>query len=848
MPDLPATTKKVILELESKNLSLAAKEISKLSKEISSLMKQNMTFSKAFDKSFNKGIKNTKKLTVKQELYNKALKRTMQLFGKWNSQLNQTAKSLAKGIISIKSVEILQKYNLQMIKATVGARQHNISLKSLNSTFSSLSKSIHMTTMEVAELFNSFRADAPIVNEKMFAKLSKNIEKVVGPSKEAVDAMMKEVIALQNLYPGLIKDTITLTKEGTKRIREQMNFAIHEGKFSAAQARRINDYLGQQSEVTKEKRAELATLKEFEQHSFRISMLLANALLPALKKIGTVFEKNKDSIKKFFDFLGWLIGKAIKHWEIFLGMWGISKLALPIMGKRMMGRAAGRAAGAAAGGAAGGGIGGAMMSSAKWLVAHPAVIAIIVAAAAAAAIVYYANELRKAKNVGAEAKSKFGRQSEYFNKRADIFNATVKGSEERKQQLAGLDKKYGKISTSYHAVKEKEKQKKADEEQAKINAAKMDEVKAIELFEKRLQIVSKAVEGQAKNVAVRMKQMQITGQIRPGTIEGDVGKTISRYKQEQQLVIKRLTAARETLKTQEKNEASLQAQSETQNTINKLAAIEYGLQEKIYNVVKNISKVMETRIKLSQLDAQFANMRVQLADNYAIGVGASVKLRMQEYEANKKLTIDLEKKLSLIDREIATTGITDKLRSDRKEAEIEIYQIMMKQAQITRSIRDGWVEAVASMNTGAGTFSKIVMDQTKNTAQALRTARGAAVYSARSGGLTGYGTPERFTSRAGFVSGTAGVGTGFGRGQAYQTTNQAAFGQTAMEITHRAIGKFYEALASQVKVGLTSALIDDKGGFRTAALAGSQNIVINIYDKTGKKSDEFDALVSNNSY
>ena len=72
--------------------------------------------------------------------------------------------------------------------------------------------------------------------------------------------------------------------------------------------------------------------------------------------------------------------------------------------------------------------------------------------------------------------------------------------------------------------------------------------------------------------------------------------------------------------------------------------------------------------------------------------------------------------------------------------------IQQRMASTTRAIRDGWISAIGAMNTGAGTFSKIVMDQTKNTAEAARAL--GAIISSKTGAFgagAGYARSERFT-------------------------------------------------------------------------------------------------------
>jgi hypothetical protein len=171
--------------------------------------------------------------------------------------------------------------------------------------------------------------------------------------------------------------------------------------------------------------------------------------------------------------------------------------------------------------------------------------------------------------------------------------------------------------------------------------------------------------------------------------------------------------------------------------------------------------------QISQLETQYMQTMVQLADNYAMGMGASVKLRMRHFDT-------LQNEVGLAKTQLADLFVKNKgeestqaFITKRLELENQIASKQLAMAQTAKSVRDGWISSIQAMNTGAGAFSKIVMTQTKATGMSIRMAEDAekaggakAVRSALSGsGGGGFGTSERYSA----------YGPPVARGGAYDT-------------------------------------------------------------------------------
>jgi len=117
--------------------------------------------------------------------------------------------------------------------------------------------------------------------------------------------------------------------------------------------------------------------------------------------------------------------------------------------------------------------------------------------------------------------------------------------------------------------------------------------------------------------------------------------------------------------------------------------------------------------------------QVQLAQNLAMGVGASASMIFQQVQAVERVIQVLQKQRSemelIYQSQMATAEAAGnvelartlefQMTSQLLELDNKITAERSKQAGLSKTIRDGWVSAVSSMMTGEGMFTKIVVDQ-----------------------------------------------------------------------------------------------------------------------------------------
>ncbi len=186
--------------------------------------------------------------------------------------------------------------------------------------------------------------------------------------------------------------------------------------------------------------------------------------------------------------------------------------------------------------------------------------------------------------------------------------------------------------------------------------------------------------------------------------------------------------------------------------------------------------VKDFALELQSSAEAVAQSQVSLADNLAMGIAASSEMRMQASDQIAKNITILQEKMLLIDRteaqsmkdkviaqqkmisarneeeKMAAQGELDKaemsllkVNKDRLDTENSIYGKMQQQAQLLRTLRDGYISAINAMNTGAGVFSKIIIDQNKNLGILMQ--QGLSPVAIRTGSSAGgFLSSERFTS------------------------------------------------------------------------------------------------------
>ena len=199
-----------------------------------------------------------------------------------------------------------------------------------------------------------------------------------------------------------------------------------------------------------------------------------------------------------------------------------------------------------------------------------------------------------------------------------------------------------------------------------------------------------------------------------------------------------------------------------------------GIKTSIKNKDADITNIRIQAIHASDMliqrqasEGSIIEANIGLMDNYAIGVKASAEMRQQAMGVYSKQLDEQNKQIDVAKQKIKEEQDQKK---DTQKLEIELNQLMLgrvqtiqKMSDLSKSMRDGWVDAINAMTIGSGRISKIVMNSKENTGMMLQFVKGA-VTSMRSGavGKGGFGSSEQFdASGVGAFKGNHGTGQGY---------------------------------------------------------------------------------------
>jgi len=177
---------------------------------------------------------------------------------------------------------------------------------------------------------------------------------------------------------------------------------------------------------------------------------------------------------------------------------------------------------------------------------------------------------------------------------------------------------------------------------------------------------------------------------------------------------------------------------------------------------------IETQEKInSALEAQ-----ISLVDSAGMGLKAQVGARKQLMDQIGQEIGLLNEQASLFQQALRDAQQKEKFAKSEEEArqaraeerqygnklldlDVKRTQLMQKQAEISKSMREGWISAISAMTTGAGVFTRIVIDQNKRLGN-LQFAAPDRLATLRGGGILGGRSESAQWSPGGFREGAAG--------------------------------------------------------------------------------------------
>ncbi len=596
----------------------------------------------------------------------------------------------------ISSSQFLYKYDKALVSLSVRASSFGASLSVLESSLEKTSKGISLTRMETMELFKEYQRSVRFVSLEQFDKMMKIIQNTTGTNVEAMKELESAIMAIEKIDPVLADIAIRMADATAEQIKN------YEKMLSIK-------LFGEKIDIN--------------QYRVLLGMVSANRFLTQYEK--QKLEYNKEYLKD--------IGTIKRTWE------SIGKFF--------------------------GGIG-------KKIVT---------------ALVITPKEKEKMAEEEAAEKELWGPISlptilVKRKKRGRITQRGQYGFEREKPGYREIEKEtpeYWKIAEERNIItKEEYNAKKAE----KIAEGKLINTKMDLLYRKMInKEVSKTIEIQKTLNIATIEGMAITGQIDYGTINESINKTISlidsqvaskrallkELEKNQKVSLKEILSNNEILGTDKEIYFAMQKRGVSHITELENITLQKNLRKDIVSAEKEILKVSlsvlkvrEYTTKVVQNEADLASKMVRLADNYAIGIGASMDMRLKEFNQLTKVIQEHEKNLQQVRIRRALDKDNLALKAEELELQKKIMDVTLQQASAVKSMRSGWVEAVAALSTGMGVFTEIIMSAEKGTAQAARL-KGIVLtpFSGAYGKGYGYDVSEKFSPYQEF-----GVGGGRRRG------------------------------------------------------------------------------------
>jgi len=731
-----------------------------------------------FSKRIEKAIKKNKELIESQDDLKYATKEVVKSSRKWGSVIEKTSKSV-KGFYGhiLKGVNAADKYNKNILGASVVMRQFGNSHQKVKKDLSSLATQLHLTKAAVAELAEAYYTTQRFVSSAGFESMAKRIEAVWGPDPQRQKQIMGFISSLGQEYPMMAKDLANienLNQEQVASLKSQLNTLRARDKIQVGQHRMLLAYLEGSSKLTKEEREQMQVVADIKVAFNELYITVGKLILPYVKDV-TDFLKSwiKDGIKFKHVLLAGLVvlTKMVGLRTTLAAGRGIVKGAGFVLGGAAKAGAAAKATALAAGATKAGAAGAA--ASAAGL-ASALAIAAPIALAVGATMLYISHVTKKAEegmrklkeetielngiNKEMEAAKKSGSakgEMAALNKRFAFYK---KKREENKKWQATWDLWGGGGSWGSDDMEMKHQYDQAGRMMERISRQKK-EVRGRVGAEKESEDANNQIneslnrqvglstklkalaQAQSGLLSAMVKKAVITGEVDDegfkrqqekarGTMElqASIAKKYAAYlaKMNPEEKISKATLAKKVGLAKDEFELAKATGGLDENELTAHAQMaqcltdEKNLQASITENSLQHAKMYEGRIKYAQAEVGLMQSMVSLADNLMMGVGASVQMRVNLFKANEKVIISLKQQRQAAVEQLEAGNNVLANKQQILEIDQKILQTQVSQAQSVRALRDGWVDAISSMNTGAGTFTKIILTQQQGNAAALR--------------------------------------------------------------------------------------------------------------------------------
>jgi len=130
--------------------------------------------------------------------------------------------------------------------------------------------------------------------------------------------------------------------------------------------------------------------------------------------------------------------------------------------------------------------------------------------------------------------------------------------------------------------------------------------------------------------------------------------------------------------------------------------------------------VIETQKTLLAGTASLMETQIGILDQMGMGIGAPAEMRYQLMQQIGMQVLELDKQIAIAKEAQANgDGSYDDIQKEILAKEQERLQLIQKQFSVSKSLREGWVDALSAMTVASGRITKIMINRQSNLATML---------------------------------------------------------------------------------------------------------------------------------
>jgi hypothetical protein len=639
--------------------------------------------------------------------------------------------------LSLKSgVDLAYRYNQAFVATFSQFQKYGQSVKNYKDQVDSIRKTYKFTYEESIRLASGFEKSFNILGPEKMNNVLKSIANTVGADNQAMDSFLQSITSITAQNP-LLEEMLENVEGNAEAIEKYSSGLLASGKIGISQYKQMLELTG----ASGRKPSDASVIDDMQKQNLgfrQVQNIYEDGVLKVGQDVLSVSKMTLEINEKWASVLSTVLQRYTEISALAGGIGGGVSGALGILeaaaNLKMLG--AGRALGSI--GSAGRAVGG--VSAGLGL--GGSALAIGGTAAAGFGAGYAISRNTSLGNDDATTNWYGGVRSEY-KKNGSSYSQYGPSVDAQKKKLEFQQKQKEKIQEQ--VAQEIKIQTSLD----KQNQSRLQLAQAGELLKNSLERQKTLLESSSNLLQSQVGVFGRTGQ----------GSSASQYQSFSTQLLQQEKTLRERI-------TNLEAQGGMDDP-EKLAEVQ-RIQTQLLEINKQRTEAAKMFIKENEPQIEQEKSRISLAEqSIALADSAGLGLRAQVGQRKELINL-INTQLALNEKQLQR-ALQEKAEAERRgdtykvfEIESEILKIrqeqvsaVQKQAEASKSMREGWIGAISAMTQGAGVFSRILITQDKALGN-LQFASPDRIATLMGGGVSGGRTQSARWTPGGFVEGAAG--------------------------------------------------------------------------------------------